>query len=382
MKKVALLTLDSHSYNYGGALQQYALLSIINSLGFDCEIIDYDLNSEVPMFSYKRNWRYLTFGKIIKKLSNSFKILLSRDQNEDMTRMIKLRHDSFEIFRERYIFLSQKYSRNELKTDQKQYRAFVCGSDQIWNPELCYPSFFLDFVDNDIRKTIYAASLGKAELSKIEKNTYREYLKKLNYISVREDKAKSIINHIVSNKDVTVVLDPTLLIEREEWENIAGNDALIKEKYVFCYYLELNQEKRVAAIEFSKAHGVQLVSIPFLHEKYNKFDDGFSKYTDPVGPIEFLNLILYADYVLTDSYHASVFSILFNKRFRVFGRGNGKNNMNSRIETLLGYIRHNEYLLMPDVLMESNIELEEQYDIRLLNQKKEQSIRWLYNGLK
>lgn len=382
MKKVALLTLDSHSYNYGGALQQYALFSTINSLGFDCEIIDYDLNSEVAMFSYKRNFRYLTFGKLKKKASNSFKSLLSRNQNEDIKKIIKLRHDSFEIFRTRYIFLSRKYSKNGLMANQKQYRAFVCGSDQIWNPELCYPSFFLDFVNNDIRKIIYAASLGKAELRNIEKNTYKEYLTKLNYISVREDQAKSIINHIVSNKDVKVVLDPTLLIDSEEWKKIAGNDALIKERYVFCYYLELNQEKRAASIEFSKSHGVKLVSIPFLHEKYNKFDDGFSKYTDPIGPIEFLNLILYADYILTDSYHASVFSILFNKPFRVFGRGNGKNNMNSRIETLLGYIKHSEYLLMPNGLIDSNIDQEEQYDFSLLNQYKKQSKRWLYNGLK
>lgn len=378
MNTIGLMTLDAHSYNYGGLLQQYALFYTLNHLGYKCEVIDYNLLSEYNMFTYKRNLRYLTIRKIIEKAICMFSNMRPK---HDIKATIESRHLVFNKFRHQYMTYSPLCDRKDITILQRNYDAVICGSDQIWNPSLCRPSFFLDFVDNDKKKIIYAASIGRSSLNRVEKNVYKSYLEGLRHISVREMKAKEILEPLVTDTEISVVLDPTLLIEPEKWKDIAGGCSPIEGRYVFCYFLGLNKEKRKSAFEFADRNNCRIISIPFLLEKYNELDDIFSTYTDPVGPAEFLNLILYAEYVLTDSFHASVFSILFNKPFRVFGRGAGKENMNSRIETLLEYIGHNDYLIAPSELKECIVEKKEVYDLSILERKKKQSISYLKNAL-
>lgn len=377
MNEVGLLTLDSHTYNYGGALQQYALFSTICKLGFNCEVIDYKLKSEDTMFSYKRSLKYITLDKIVKKIRKRYE----GKNDEKIVRQIQARQRMFELFRKENVILSAECDRAELYEIHKKYNTLVCGSDQIWNPAMTRPSFFLDFVDDKRKKVIYAASIGRDNLSKVESKVYRRYLNEIGHISVREERAKNILDKIGVSEDIAIVLDPTLLVDRNIWEKIAGETPLYRGQYVFCYYLDINENKRSAALSFADKYHLDIVSIPYLQEKYNALDMCFSNFTEPVGPSQFLNLILNAAYVLTDSFHASVFSILFNKQFRVFGRGRGKDSMDSRIETLLGYIEHKEYLLEPAELLNCNIQENEMYNLCLLNKKKTQSLNWLLNSL-
>ena len=377
MKKIGLLSLDSHSFNYGGALQQYALFKVINDFGFQCEIINYQKNTEIPLFSYKRNLKYLTFDKIKEKIRNSKSFYI----DDSVENIIKERHLLFESFRDEHISLTEQLNRNDLFLIQKKYNAIVCGSDQIWNPSLVIPSFFLDFVDEDNRKIIYAASIGRNALSKLESQEYKKYLSNIDHISVREKKAKEILNYIIPSKDIEVVLDPTLLIDKDSWTHIAGHNQLHERNYVFCYFLEISDYKKQAAIDMARKYNLDIVSIPFLQDRYNNNDVNFSNYTIPTGPSQFLNLILHADCVLTDSFHASVFSILFNRPFRVFSRGFGNKNMNSRIETLLSYIGKEYYLIEPSDIMKFDFHKIEQYDLNLIQIKKKQSLEWLYKSI-
>lgn len=390
-KKIGLLTLDSKSYNYGGLLQEYALQQAISSLGYECKVLDYDNNSEFGMFSYKRNIKYLTPAKIINRLSEKSK--QDNTKNGEVEEVIEPRRKRFDDFRKEYMAFSSRIISSDLSS--LDYDGYVCGSDQIWNPSQSRPSFFLDFVDDIDKKVIYAASISRNELTKEEKRVYRKYLNRLKNVSVREERAKELVTEIVgektiNGKEVEVVLDPTLLLDRCSWKEIGGCEPLVKGEYVFCYFLGIDEAKKKATETFAKNNGLKIVSIPYLLGVYNPLDDGFSKDLFPVGPIEFLNLILHARYVLTDSFHALLFSILFGKRFRVFGRSSGKDNMNSRIDTLLSYIGHNEYLIKPseiDKLEEMNRltaevkTAQEIYDFSRIEKLKKMSIIWLKNSL-
>lgn len=376
--KIGLLTLESHSYNYGGLLQGYALQSIIEAMSHTCEIIDYTQSTELCTFSPKRSIRYLTLKKCRSKIAW---LMRKEETNYHVTEMVAKRRKKFDAFRQAHMRFSQPCTRKELPQTALQYGAIVCGSDQIWNPSWSRPSFFLDFVPDSIGKVIYAASIGRDELTGYEKKAYEKYLKPLQWISVRESGAKELLEPITAGKSIKLVLDPTLLLEPAHWRKLAGGGRLVQEKYVFCYFLGMDEEKKGAALEFASDHGLKLIAIPYLHGKYEVLDDGFSEEEFDIGPVEFLNLILNADFVLTDSFHASVFSILFQKSFRVFGRKWGSGDMNTRIHTLLDYIERSDYLIAPAQLKESIKKEEQGWKPDGISEKRNESIEWLKTAL-
>lgn len=381
--RIGLLTLDSKSYNYGGLLQEYALLTVVEKMGYECEVIDYEMDSEPGMFSYKRSLRYLTLDKVLNKINGKWTHgqLSDRGNSAEVRNVILNRHARFDEFRKSYMKFSPLCRNEDLQCIQKNYEAVVCGSDQIWNPSMTRPSFFLDFVDSARKKVIYAASISRDSLSAVETRVYKRYISGLDSVSVREEKAKEILHELSPDLDVTVVLDPTLLLDKESWECIAGSRSLVNEPYVFCYFLGVDEKKRAAAINFANKRGIRIVSLPCLLERYNILDEGFSENLFPTGPAEFLSLILHAEYVLTDSFHASVFSIIFGKPFRVFERISGKHSMNSRLETLLGYIGHKEFLTTPESVKTHGIGDSASFDYGMIKEKKDMSMNYLLNRL-
>lgn len=375
--KIGLLTLDSHNYNFGGLLQGYALQHMIGTLNYTCEIIDYD-NAELSTFSPKRSMRYLTLKKCFDKLHG---LCTKEETNSHIINMVTKRKKRFDAFRQTQMQFSRPCTRKELSEIALQYDVIVCGSDQIWNPSFNRPSFFLDFVPDSIGKVIYAASIGRDELTGYEKKAYEKYLKPLQWISVRESGAKALLEPITADRSIKLVLDPTLLLEPVHWRKLAGEGRLVREKYVFCYFLGMDEEKKGAAMEFASDHGLKVISIPYLHGRYESLDDGFSEEEFDIGPVEFLNLIQNADFVLTDSFHASLFSILFQKNFRVFGRKWGGGDMNTRIHTLLGYIGRSDYLISPSQLKESKKKEEQGWNFDGIDRKRDESIEWLKTAL-
>jgi len=352
MKLVGIFTLDSQSYNYGGLLQEYALQQAINKLGLKSEIIDYKLSTEPHLFSVKKDIRNFK----IKNLISKFKRKEITVVEDSVKQKIILRRKQFDDFRKNYMVLSPEYQYSNLAEEATKYDAVVCGSDQIWNPDYCKSSFFLDFVNDKTTKMIYAASITKPNLTKFQLKTYAKYMKILDYISVRENSAKELLQ-TVSNKKIELVVDPTLLHNKEFWNKHINSKYDTLGDYLYCYFLNYTPEKIAAVEEYAKNNNLKIVIVPYLHGKCDKLEETFAaeKLYD-VGPEEFINLINSAKCIITDSFHATVFSIVFNKNFFVFSRQAGSYNMNTRIENLLGYFGLEERLIEP-------CELNSKYDI-------------------
>lgn len=244
---VGLLTLNSRMYNYGGFLQEMALQDAIKSLGYKCEIIDYDVSQELNTFSLKRGIENFSFQKIKKKLIKEKSIPLSSPVSD----LIEKRKRVFDVYRTDNLVLSRKMSSSDLHSVDLPYKQLVCGSDQIWNPDYNIPSFFLNFGRKGCRKVIYAASIGKDYLSRHQEKIYSKLLEFPDCVSVREYSAQKLISSI-TEKNVELVLDPTLLHQQGYWMEKADDSSLKYRNYIFCYFLNLTDEKVKAANDFAK----------------------------------------------------------------------------------------------------------------------------------
>lgn len=206
--------------------------------------------------------------------------------------------------------------------EQMEINFFVVGSDQVWNPYYQGNSYqFLTFAPKEKRFS-FAASIGTDQIPEEKKLYYKKCLSEMNYISVRENKAAEIVKDL-TGRDVDVVLDPTLLLPKEQWIEIVSKPNIeIDENYICTYFLGEIPE---AVYSFAKKKNLKIYKLNSIEQK-ELYD---------INPAEFLYMIKNADYVLTDSFHAVVFSIIFNKDFYVFERKQaGVPNMFSRIETI------------------------------------------------
>ena len=333
MEKVYLMPLDAKSYNYGGVLQQFALQEKCKQLGFDVKIIN-DTHSERRMlFSVKESLLNITPEWIISKVKKYFK----KTEVVDPVIMDKIvaRREKFNAFRIQYMDYTQEVSQRQLSEIISDGKAVIVGSDQIWNPILASYPLFLSFVNGEQKKIAYAASISRENLSSREKKMYAPLIRNFDAVSVREEKGKELISEYCS-KNCEVVLDPTMLVDTALWENLADNN-ILDSPYVFCYFLGDDINIRKAAQRFAEERDMELVTSPFLKLENIEVDSDYQykSYID-MSPVEFLKFIRYADYVITDSFHAVVFSILFKKKFIVVGRTMNKHTANSRLDTLLG----------------------------------------------
>lgn len=374
---VGLLTLDSRIYNYGGFLQEMALQDAINSLGYECEIIDYEVSQEFNTFSLKRGIKNFSFDKIKKKLTKEKTTPLSSSVSDSITK----RKRAFDKYRAHNLVLSKKLSYSDLHSVDLPYEQLVCGSDQIWNPDYNIPAFFLNFGRKDCRKIIYAASIGKGQLSGLERKTYSKLLEFPDYISVREDSAQKLISSI-TEKNVELVLDPTLLHQQEYWMKKADDSSLNHRNYIFCYFLNLTDEKVKSANDFARKNNCEIIAIPYLHNEVEEYTEKLEgKILSEVNPADFLNLIRNAEAIITDSFHATVFSIIFKKNFWCFGRNVGTYNMNTRLHTLLGYVEMQDRLIEPNDLKNKMHCTHVDIDLHNLKMKQNESIAFLSNAL-
>lgn len=374
---IGLLTLDSRIYNYGGFLQEMALQDAIKSLGYECEIIDYDVSRELNTFSLKRGIANFSLEKIKKKFTKEKAIPLSSSVSD----LIIKRKRVFDEYREENLVLSRKMSSSNLRSIDLPYEQLVCGSDQIWNPDYNIPAFFLNFGRKDCRKVIYAASIGKEHLSRHQEKIYSKLLEFPDYISVREDSAQKLISSI-TEKNVELVLDPTLLHQQVYWMEKADDSSLDYRNYIFCYFLNLTDEKVKAANDFAIKNNCEIITIPYLHNETEEYSEKLNgKLLSEVNPADFLNLIRNAEAVITDSFHATVFSIIFQKDFWCFGRNTGTYSMNTRLYTLLGYVEMQDRMIEPECLKSKTHSTHVDIELYNLKIKQKESIAFLKNAL-
>ncbi len=317
MFKIGIVTHYYKSNNYGGNLQAYALCEYINKrFGYDAEQISYNRSAKYNLKCFIRETvLFLRDYKnlfLVFKLKKRIKAILSFNQQ-------KIRH-------------STPFTDSTIYRTNKVYDAFITGSDQVWHPIAVCPVYLLDFVQKGKTKFSYAASLAVDEISDETREKFRKSLESYTGISVRENNVVSILDD-VTEKNVECVLDPTLLLEPEDWDKVCEK-CDIPEKFVFCYYLGDDDNLRDIASKYAVKRNLRIVTLPHIHGFYRECDAKFGDYgLYDVSPAQFITLIKNAETVFTDSFHASVFSIIYKKNFYVFER-NSKQSMASRLYTL------------------------------------------------
>lgn len=304
--KVDIITRHSVP-NYGSLLQSYATQKVIEEMGFESEIINYTRYEE----RYKNLVNTLIKGKKWDK-NIITRIIYKMIQEPNYTKMYR----KFEKYRKNFLKESKLEYGNlqELKDNIPEADVYCSGSDQIWGKigTVEYDeAYFLKFIEDRTKRCIaYSSSFGKEEIDgSLEKNI-NKLLKNYSDILVREDTAKSILKkHGIEN--VEQVLDPTLLLNKEQWSNLTNKVKNKQKKYILVYQLHDNKSFDKYAKEFSKKTGLKLLRIsPSI---YHITRSGKLIYLP--NQYEFLSLFQNAEYVLTDSFHATVFSIIFNRKF-------------------------------------------------------------------
>lgn len=329
MKKVLIITHYYNSLNYGGNLQAYALCEKIKQLGYDVEQLSYQM--EIEYDSKKVNGIWQKVKRFLRKFD--FRKITYKINNKKAQKALAVRNKKIICFNKGLIpHTEQVYDKSTVHKCVEDYDVFVTGSDQVWNLNWYVPAHFLDFAPSQKTKISYAASLSVDSLTDKERMVIENHLQDFDAISVREQDAVDLIKDI-SPKTVEWVLDPTLLLNASEWDEICA-DRIVDEKYIFCYFLGNSVEQRNVAEEFAKKYGLKLVTLPYLNGKYRKCDKNFGDIRlFDVGPQEFLSLIKYADFIFTDSFHAMVFAGIYKRQHFEFLRDN-KHNMSSRIYSL------------------------------------------------
>ena len=302
MKTVTISTFQN-AYNYGAILQCMGLQNFLLKNKYNVNVLNYDnlnISNDYRVFKKVRgNHPILRFIKYFTRGIMNYKNLV-------------LRKETFEKYIGKKLHLTKLMSLDEIFQEKFKNDVFITGSDQVWNTKITHgvdPIYTLSFSD-DIKKLSYAASIGRNILPKTELQELSSKLQKFDHISVREETAKKILSSNL-DKNIEVVLDPSFLLSKDEWwETVDRKERLITEPYIFVYMSFGECNKIVKHLQ--KLTGYKIV---YIDEK-NIFKKN-AQNVSWANPDDFINLIKYSEYVVTTSFHATVFSIIFRKKFWV-----------------------------------------------------------------
>ncbi len=337
MKKVGIVSCYFKN-NYGSMLQAYATKKILdNNNNIPNETINIDNNIDFKKGKRKYYASQLFNFKFIKSKFGMIKLKLDKKIVKNLGKNISIRDSKYKEFRKEFnLSISCPDYKSLSEIVEVKYSDIIVGSDQLWLPVNVVSDYYtLNWVSDNINKISYATSFGISKIPDKYTDEYKKFLSRINHLSVREESGKKICDEYgITSK---VVCDPTILLTKDEWEQEAVQERIIPDKYILCYFLGSNIEHRKFAEKLKKKTGYKIVSLNHADE-YVKYSDTFADITPyDIGPREWINLIKNAEYVCTDSFHGTVFSLLFNKTFFDFRRYSESNKMstNSRIDSLL-----------------------------------------------
>ena len=348
MKKVGIVSCYFKN-NYGSMLQAYATKKILDNNNIPNETINIDNNIDFKKGKRKYYLTQIFNFNFIKSKFGMLKLKLDKKIIKNLGKNIKIRNDKYNEFRKVFNLSKSVRTYEELnKLAKQKYSDIIVGSDQLWLPVNVVADYYtLNWVPKNINKISYATSFGVSSIPAKYKEKYSYFLNKINYLSIREDSGIKLAREI-AGVNAKLVCDPTILLTKEEWEEIAVKDRIIKDKYILCYFLGSNIEHRKFAERLKEKTGYKIVSLNHADE-YVKYADKFADIIPyDIGPREWINLISNAEYVCTDSFHGTVFSLIFNKIFFNFRRYNAKAKAgtNSRLDSLLKIVEvSNERIL-------------------------------------
>lgn len=346
MKKIGIITLYHKNNNYGGVAQAYALNKYFLNQGYNSELITYQKEKSPFHFLNKNKSIKLFFKRVIGKINRTINELKEKKYEKKYIDKLKKREEKLETFRNE-IPHSQIYTKENISQIENKYDFFVTGSDQCWNPGVIVGSYVFDFLSDEKQIFSYASSIAVNHLPEKFSLYMRKHLKKYNYISVREANSAKILEETIGKK-VETVIDPTLLLEKNEWEQLASK-RIIQEKYAFAYVLGESKKARKRITQIAKEKGLKLVTLPHIKNGVNfKFRIVDYKFGDEqmidIGFDDFLSLIQNAEIILTDSFHAICFSYIFQKEFIALEK-DGLISTSSRLKNLLNMMGLEERLI-------------------------------------
>lgn len=351
-KRIGIITIVKVN-NYGAELQAYALQKKLNLMGYDAEIIDYLFYKNKAYIKEKMSHPFYPypFRKRIKELIEPWynqirclpfwKIKLKRDR-------------VFDVFHQKNTRFSPicYTSYSQIYRNPPEYDVYCVGSDQVWNPG-CFTNlspYFVSFASKGKKRISYASSFGVKELPTSAREKYKELLMQMDTIGVREDVGVSIVDELTGRK-AEKVADPTLLLTTEEWLGVARYEKVPAEKYILLYVLKDSAYIKQTALEIGREKGLKVVRICKDAYKQDKKSDGIIDILD-AGPDDFLGLIDKAEIVLTNSFHGTVFSIVFKKDFYTIL--NAKSDNNTRQISLLRDVGLKERIVFEGEFVEKN----------------------------
>jgi len=355
--KIALITIHDAN-NYGAVLQAYATKKILSQYG------------EVSTINYNNSHLSNHLDIIRFKLSiHGFKMFI-----HDLLRL-KNRYttiNKFKSFIKDNMNLTKSVTKKEIFDGaMNNFDIYVCGSDQIWNPDIINANgridstYFLDFAPNGTKIFAYASSMGAHEFTDNENIQLKKLLSKFDRISVREKGSKDMLEALLK-RDVEHVLDPTLLLSKDEWLqtlSIDLNSRSIQESYILVYSVPKSSLIKQAVTYYRKELGLNVVIIdqglkPFVECDYH---------IDTAGPKNFIELFANADFIITDSFHGTCFSVNFNKEFVSINPGSRGN----RISSFLNLLCLNDRLVENEISsLKKKINYEQINDILKKNREK------------
>ena len=305
--KVGILTFH-HADNYGAVLQSYALQQVLRRLGADSAFVAMPTKPQA------------TPNPVVAQRFAAFSNRIKAEQEK--------RSAHFAQFRQEHLSISKLYQQNDLEALVQDYDLFLAGSDQVWNVQIpdTDPRYFLPFAPGE-KRCSYAASFGSAQIPEKVAPWCARQLEQFRSLSVREESGRAIIQQL-TGRDCAVCLDPTLLLEQEEWEELVH--PVEKEPYLLAFFLNYDAEGVARANTLAQERGLKLrvVTAGFVPQL------GFEPWSG-TGVEDWLSLIYHAQGVVTNSFHGTVFSILFERPLCVVPLGGELAGRNGRMEELL-----------------------------------------------
>ena len=362
-KKVGILTWHYYS-NFGSALQAFALQYSIETLGD---------NRNITFVNYHNP----KFGKV-SKIKDTVRLILGNTIG-------RLPLNIVDRFRYATICFSHKYHHlGKITTDEnllpmltKDYDILVCGSDQIWAPNVFNPVYFAAFAEKHIRKVSYAASIGLNTIPEDLIPKYKEFLQPFYAIGIREEEGKNLLKK-TCNIDSTVVLDPTLLVDVSVYEKMQRKVHGIHKPFLFCYFLNKEHHYKENVELYAHEHNLQIVGVS------DKASDAeWMHRLTGLGADHFLWLINNAETIMTDSYHGSIFSLLFHKNLWIFQRFEESNPtcQNSRIRQLKNNFNLGQRIIMATSPIDDTKAIDYNYFESRLKELRDSSLDFLKKAL-
>lgn len=320
--KIGIMTFHSAS-NHGAALQAYALQTYLQKMGHEPFFINYHMGRSFPI----RLFQYIgrTPSSTMEKLNN------------------QLRTRSFLRFQRTYLKVGETdyFDHIQLQKNPPSCDVYICGSDQVWNPNLIKlekdeNAFWLNFGNNTVRRVAYAASFGVYKIEEDLIKKYANYVKRFDFVSVREKEAVEIIRNLGKEKAIQAP-DPTLLIDQKDYQRVYMGSMPTQADYLFSYHLRTSKspfmpieqinETVLNKLKFDKTYKAYSVSLLYniLHQRY-------------ISPSKWLAFLRQSRFVVTNSFHGTIFSLIYHRPFIVLLKKGTSAGMNSRITSLLDVV--------------------------------------------